>query len=261
MQLNAVQANALSQISGLTHGFFGREGGGSTGLYNSLNVGKGSQDDRDSIRRNRERIANALQVAPANLATVYQVHSADVVTLHAPFPAETTAQPPRADAIVTATKGLAIGILTADCGPVLFADPDKKIIAAAHAGWRGAKAGVLENTIDAMCKLGAERANIIAAIGPMISQDNYEVGPEFHAAFTEERREDVVFFKRANKPEHFNFDLPSYIVKRLKGTKIGHIENQTRCTYAQESQYFSYRRATHAQQPDYGRQISAIAIN
>lgn len=239
----------------VAHGFFTRKGGTSEGLYRSLNVGIGSKDDPHRVHRNRADAAAALGVASDRLLTPFQVHSPDVVTVSdAPF-----RERPRADGIVTARPGLAIGVVTADCGPVLFADAGAGVVGAAHAGWRGALSGVLENTIAAMEALGARRERIAATLGPTISQENYEVGPEFFAQFVEADPAYAAYFTNPAPDGRRMFDLPSFVVDRLVAAGvaadwIGH------CTYADEERYFSYRRTTHRNEPDYGRQLSAIAL-
>jgi polyphenol oxidase len=243
-------------LSGTRHGFLGRRGGVSTGLVEGLNVGLGSGDDPAAIAENRARAANA--VAPeAALTTVYQVHSPDVVTVTAPFPDD--ARPP-ADAMVTATPGLVLGILTADCAPVLFADTEAGVIGAAHAGWKGAIGGVTDATIDAMEKLGAKRDRIAAAIGPCISRASYEVDAGFLSRFTDETQENERFFADGKRAGHHQFDLEAYVAHRLASAGIMRVAALGMDTYSQADRFFSFRRATHAQEPDYGRQISLIAL-
>ncbi len=241
---------------GIRHGFFTRLGGVSNGVYHALNVGLGSDDDKQSIEANRALVCEALGGAEGQLATVHQHHSADVVVAEQAWAGER----PKADALVTKTPGLVIGILTADCGPILFADRKAGVIGAAHAGWKGAKNGILENTVEAMIKLGARRENIIATLGPCISQKNYEVGPEFEEAFIGQEAENARYFLPSSRQGHAMFDLTGFIVDRLNesgvnGNAIGI------CTYAAEDQLYSYRRATHRKEPDYGRQISAIVLH
>lgn len=241
---------------GIRHGFFTRQGGVSDGIYHSLNVGAGSRDDAARVGENRRRVAAAMGVPPDDLLSVYQVHSADVVRVTAPFGA---ADRPDADAMVTDRPGLALGVLTADCGPVLFADPETRIIGAAHAGWKGAFTGVLEATVEAMVALGAGRENIKAVLGPAISQNNYEVGPEFVDRFVVASAANKRYFQPSARERHALFDLNAYSLDRLAacGVEAGHIE---RCTYAQEQHFYSYRRATHRKEGDYGRQFSAIVL-
>lgn len=238
----------------LRHGFFTRRGGASSGVFAGLNCGSGSSDQRDTVQINRQRVADAMQVAPDALIGVHQVHSADVVTVTAPLPDR-----PRADAMVTATPGLALTVLTADCQPVLFADHGAQVIGAAHAGWRGALDGVLEATLDAMEALGANRADTVAVIGPTISQRAYEVGPEFLDDFMIEDPGNVRFFANG-KEDRMMFDLPGYGLHRLREAGIGLAEWTRHCTYDDPARFFSYRRATHAKEADYGRLISAIRL-
>ena len=251
-----IQATTLVS-SGIRHAFFTREGGVSEGIYASLNGGIGSRDAPDKVRENRARMAAALGVAPTHLVSCYQIHSPNVVVADAPWSAT---ERPRADAIVTRTPGLGIGIGTADCGPVLFADGEARVIGAAHAGWRGAFTGVIEATIAEMEKLGARRERIAAAAGPMISQRNYEVGQDLIDRFLEADKDNARYFAEASRPGHAMFDLPRYVVDRLKRAGIAQVEDLALCTYADEAQFYSYRRATHRKEPDYGRHINAIAI-
>jgi NADH dehydrogenase [ubiquinone] 1 alpha subcomplex assembly factor 7 len=251
-----LQAENLGQDPDIEHGFFGRRGGASKGLYASLNCGPGSNDVRNHVLENRARALGEL--APdATLVTLYQVHSARVVTVTEPW---VLGEGPKADAMVTDRRDLALGILTADCAPVLFADAEAKVIGAAHAGWKGALAGVTDQTILAMEALGARRERIAAAIGPCIGQANYEVGPEFRAAFLEQNPDNARFFIASGREAHFRFDLEGYVVHRLKEAQIGSVEPLSACTYARESEFFSFRRATHRSEPDYGREISLIVL-
>jgi YfiH family protein len=248
-------APILQNLPGIRHAFFTREGGVSQGLYASLNGGIGSNDEAAHVAENRARMAAALKVAPDRFATVYQVHSPDVVVAE---DAWSPASRPRADAIVTRKSALAIGVTTADCGPVLFADPTARVIGAAHAGWRGARAGVLEATLAAMEKLGANRERIIAAIGPMIRQRNYEVGVEFLDDFCADDPANARFFTEA--APGILFDLAGYIAARLRRAGLTQIEDIGLCTYGDPARFYSYRRATHLKEADYGRHISAIAL-
>jgi YfiH family protein len=247
-----IRAISLGQFP---HGFLGRRGGMSVGECAGLNVGYGSNDEREAIAGNR-RLAIAALLADAELATVHQVHSAAVVVAHAPWPQD---QRPRADAMVTDKPNLLLGILTADCAPVLFADHQAVVIGAAHAGWRGALAGVSDATIEAMERLGARRERIHAAVGPCIAQASYEVDEAFRARFLEANSDNARFFVRgpAGKP---HFDLEAYVVHRLIAAGVGEVEELNLDTYANTDRFFSYRRATHRGQADYGRQLSAIAI-
>lgn len=239
----------------IAHGFFTRQGGVSDGIYAGLNVGSGSSDAPDRVAENRRRVAEHLGVGPDRLTTVHQVHSPDVVHVTEPL-----ATPrPKADAMVTDVPGIAIGALSADCGPVLFADRQAGVVGSAHAGWRGALGGVLENTVDAMIRLGAKRENIVAVLGPTIGPDNYEVGPEFYAAFVDKDPAYTAYFRSSGKPDHRLFDLWTFITDRLTGAGV-EAAALRRCTYAEEELFYSYRRTTHRGEPDYGRQIAAIAI-
>ncbi len=250
MNVEVVRAPALA---GVRHGFLGRRGGVSTGIVAGLNVGLGSADDPEAIAENRRRALAA--VAPgAALVTVYQVHSADVVTVD-----DVPAERPRADALVTATPGLALGILTADCAPVLFADVDAGVIGAAHAGWKGAIAGVTDATIAAMEALGADRGRIVAAIGPCIARASYEVDDGFVARFCDQDPANDRFFS-AGRPDHAQFDLEAYVAHRLATAGLRRVELLGLDTYADEDRFYSFRRATHRGEPDYGRQISLIAL-
>jgi len=240
---------------GIRHGFFTRRGGVSEGLYRGLNVGLGSDDAREKVEENRRRVSGWFGLAPERLATVNQVHSPDVVVVDATYDGNR----PKADALVTASPSVILGVLTADCCPVLFADAEAGVIGAAHAGWKGALGGVLENTILAMQSLGARREAITACLGPSISGANYEVGPEFVDRFLAQNADFAVFFRPSSKPGHAMFDLQGLTVKRLTDAGI-RAESLNICTYADPDSFYSYRRTTHAGEPDYGRQISAIAI-
>jgi purine-nucleoside/S-methyl-5'-thioadenosine phosphorylase / adenosine deaminase len=252
-----LHAQSLSALAGIRHAFFTRKGGVSDGFYKSLNAGVGSNDAPANVAENRTRMAAAVGVQPDRLLTCYQIHSPEVVTATESWPA--TARP-RADAIVTRVPGLAIAVSTADCGPVLFADDRARVIGAAHAGWRGAFTGVVEATLDAMEQCGADRANIVAALGPMIRQSNYEVGPEFIARFKGDDDSHEQFFKPAARAGHALFDLAGYIAARLAGAGISRIEDIDRCTYADPETFFSYRRSVHRGESDYGRHLNAIAL-
>jgi YfiH family protein len=252
-----IQAGAL-KIPGISHGFFTREGGHSRGLFASLNCGMGSGDDKDIVRRNRTIVAEALNVSEPELITAYQVHSPEVIAVKKPWAA---GQRPQADGMVTTTRGLAIGVLTADCGPVLFADGHAGVIGAAHAGWKGALAGVTGRTLDAMETLGAKRARTVAVLGPMISKEAYEVGPEFPARFLDDDAANKRFFVSSSRAGHQIFDLAGYLEARLKREGVGEVANLALCTFSDETRFFSYRRATHRSEQDYGRQISAIALS
>lgn len=240
---------------GLKHGFFTRQGGVSSGIYAGLNVGLGSRDDREAVTENRARVSRWFGLAPSRLATVHQVHSPDVVVVTE----ENVTERPAADAMVTATPGIILGVLAADCGPILFADAEAGVIGAAHAGWKGALYGVLENTIDAMIALGARRQNIRATLGPSISSANYEVGPEYVARFIEHDPAYAAFFTQSANPGHAMFDLPALTLKRLADAGV-QASSLGLCTYADPERFYSYRRTTHAGEPDYGRLLSAIAV-
>jgi polyphenol oxidase len=251
-----IKASTLA-FDGIRHGFFTREGGVSGGLYASLNGGVGSKDDAGHVAENRARMAGALGVAPERFLTAYQIHSPQVLVVETPWTAETR---PRADAIVTRMRALAIGISTADCGPVLFADPKARVIGAAHAGWRGALTGVVEAAIGAMEQLGAKRGEIRAVLGPMIRQQNYEVGADLIARFGAEDPASNRFFAPATRDGHAMFDLAGYINSRLSRAGIHHIEDLGHCTYADPAKFFSFRRTTHRGEADYGRHVNAIAL-
>jgi len=253
-----LKAKNLEALDGIRHAFFTREGGVSSGVYEGLNGGTGSNDKPEHIAENRARMAAAVGVTPENFLTAYQIHSPDVVVAEKPWP---QSQRPRADAIVTQVPGLAIGISTADCGPVLFADPQARVLGAAHAGWRGAFGGVIESTLAAMEKLGADRTRVVAAAGPMISQPNYEVGQELVDRFLAAEPANDRFFAPATRPGHAMFDLPGYVVARLQAAGVRHVENLAVCTYGNPAQFYSYRRSTHRAEPDYGRHINAIALS
>lgn len=255
--LTPYQADNLAMTPGIRHGFFTRQGGTSTGLYKTLNCGPGSKDDRVAVSDNRVRVAEHLGSHHGDVQTLYQVHSADVIIVDAMEARETL---PKADGLVTRTRGLAIGILTADCCPVLFADPEAKVVGAAHAGWKGAIGGVIEATIKAMESLGAERGRILAAYGPTINQPAYEVGSEFQDAFVKDDPAHARFFARGAAAGKFQFDLPAFVHHKLQKSSLTRIEACAPCTYRNESLFFSYRRATHRKEADYGRQISAIVV-
>ena len=250
-----IEAPELSGHAGLRHAFFTRAGGVSEGLYASLNGGLGSNDAPERVAENRARMAGQLGVAPERLVSLYQVHSAEVVTVEAPF-----AERPRADAMVTRVPGLALGIATADCGPILFADPVNGVVGAAHAGWKGALTGVIGATVSAMEGLGAERARIVAVLGPTIAQPAYEVGPDFVARFRAEAPGMERFLGAGAREGHAQFDLPGFILARLEEAGIGEAAALHLCTYADPERFYSFRRTTHRGEPDYGRLISAIAL-
>jgi YfiH family protein len=252
-----LEAKSLAKLPGVRHGFFTRDGGVSSGVYATLNGGTGSKDAPDKIAENRARMAAALGVAPTHFVTAHQIHSPDVVVAEAPWPAQAR---PRADAIVTRTPKLAIGVSTADCGPLLFADAAAGVVGAAHAGWRGALTGVIEAIVAAMETLGAQRARIAAALGPAIRQPNYEVGAEFVARFTAADPGNARFFAQAARDGHALFDLSGYIAERVHRAGIDDFEDLGLDTYAEPERFFSYRRMTKLAEADYGRHINAIAL-
>ncbi|MEW9919617.1 peptidoglycan editing factor PgeF [Marimonas sp. MJW-29] len=251
MTLEILTSDSLADVR---HGFFTRRGGASSGVYAGLNCGPGSTDQSEIVAINRSRVADAMGVPLEHMVGVHQVHSADVLHVDGPL-----ADKPKADALVTKTPGVALSVLTADCQPVLFADAEAGVIGAAHAGWRGALDGVLEATVDAMEKLGAERARITAVIGPCISQRAYEVGPEFFDDFLAEDPSFSRFFVQGDG-DRMLFDLPGFGLSRLRDAGIGHAEWTRHCTYSDPARFYSFRRATHAKEADYGRLISVIAL-
>lgn len=251
MTLDAITSDALN---GFRHGFFTRKGGASSGIYAGLNCGTGSSDLSEAVEINRTRVAEAMGVGPDGLVAVHQVHSPDVVTVNGP-----TNTKPKADAVVTATPGLALTILTADCQPVLFADANAGVVGAAHAGWKGALDGVLEATVAAMVDLGATRGAITAVIGPSISQRAYEVGPEFLERFLDHDPGFDRFFAGGNG-DRVQFDLPAFGLHMLREAGVGHAEWTRHCTYSDPDRFYSYRRSVHENQADYGRLISTIRL-
>ena len=252
MTLEILTSDTLSPFR---HGFFTRKGGASSGVFEGLNCGTGSSDQSEIVEINRRRVAEAMDAPIEQLVSIYQVHSPDVVTVDAPL----TGNRPKADAMVTNTPGPVLSILTADCQPVLFADPRARVVGAAHAGWRGALDGVLEATIEAMEALGAKRSNITAVIGPSISQKAYEVGPEFYDEFLGVDINNSRFFAGGDG-DRMMFDLPSYGLHRLRNAGVGEAEWIRHCTYSDPERFYSYRRTTHAGEADYGRLISTIRI-
>lgn len=250
--LEIITSDALGPVK---HGFFTRKGGASSGIFAGLNCGTGSSDLAEVVEINRTRVAEAMGADISHLVTVHQVHSPDVAVISAPHGGPA----PRADAMVTATPGLVLGVLTADCQPVLFADRQAGVIGAAHAGWRGSKEGVLEAVLDAMEGLGARRETITAVIGPTISQASYEVGPEFLYDFIDDDRETARFFAQGTG-DRAQFDLPGYALWRLRRAGIGHAEWTRHCTYRDPERFYSFRRTTHQREADYGRLISCIRL-
>jgi hypothetical protein len=241
-------------LDGVAHGFFGRKGGASSGVFAGLNCGFGSSDQHDSVAINRARVAHAMGGTEDDMVGVHQVHSADVITIAAPDPHK-----PKADAMVTATKGVTLSVLTADCQPVLFADHTKGVIGAAHAGSQGALSGILENTIDAMLALGAVRANIVAVIGPSISQRAYEVGPDFVSRFIDAAPINARFFTQGDG-DRMKFDLPGFGLSRLRAAGIKAATWTGHCTYHDAARFYSYRRSVHLKHADYGRLIAAVRL-
>ncbi|WP_029005665.1 peptidoglycan editing factor PgeF [Azorhizobium doebereinerae] len=252
-----VEASSLAALPGIRHAFFTRRGGVSTGLYDSLNGGLGSKDDPANVLENRARMARELGADPGNVVACWQVHSATCVALETPWTRETA---PQADAVATAVPGLVATITVADCGPVLFADPVARVVAAAHSGWKGAFGGVIEATVARMESLGARRADIRAAIGPLIRQPSYEVGEDFIGRFLAEDRGFARFFAPADRPHHALFDLPGFIAHRLRDAGIDSVEDLGLDTYADPARFFSFRRSTHRNEPDYGRMVAAIVL-
>jgi purine-nucleoside/S-methyl-5'-thioadenosine phosphorylase / adenosine deaminase len=251
-----ILTSAVLQQRGIAHGFFGRQGGVSGGVYASLNCGPGSGDDRKAVMENRRRASLALS-SDCSLVTLYQVHSAQVITVAEPWE---IAANPRADGMATNRAGIALGILTADCVPVLLFDPEARVIGAAHAGWQGALAGITDCVLDAMARLGANPARIRAAAGPCIGPAAYEVGPEFEQKFVTADSANARFFSSYPNSGRAHFDLPAYVSHRLRQAAVEAVDLLGRCTYQEEDKFFSYRRTTHRKEADYGRQLSAIML-
>ena len=251
-----LRAEALA-AEGVAHAFFTRQGGVSSGVYESLNGGVGSQDDPACVAENRARMAQAMGVAPTHLLVPYQIHSADVLCVRAPWAPDAR---PRCDGLVTDVPGLALGVTGADCGMILFADAKARVVGACHAGWKGAFTGVLETTLGAMEALGASREEITAVLGPTIGAASYEVGPEFVARFAEADADYARFFAPSPRAAHAMFDLPGFIGLRLQKAGVGRLEDLRLDTYGDPARFFSYRRTTHRGEPDYGRLVSAIAL-
>lgn len=246
----------LAALPGIRHAFFTREGGVSGGLYASMNGGLGSSDDCAAVMENRSRMAAHMGIQPENLLSLHQVHSAEVALPTGPWPDDR----PRADAMATATKGVGLAILTADCGPILFADPQAGVIGAAHSGWKGAILGIGAATLAAMEALGARREGIVAVLGPTISQPAYEVGPEFVDRLIAADRRNDRFFAPSARAHHAMFDLPAFIGDSLAKAGVGKFIDLGLCTYRDEERFYSFRRSTHRSEPDYGRLVSAIAL-
>ena len=252
-----IESALLAAIPNISHGFFTREGGHSTGIYTSLNCGFGSRDDKTPVKKNREIVAARLGVDAENLMTVWQSHSPDVVMVESTWDVH---DPPDADAMVTRRPGIALGVLTADCTPILFADRAGRAVGVAHAGWKGAVGGVLEAALAAFESQGVQVEDLYAAIGPTIGRANYEVGPEFFDKFTAEEPGNARFFAASHRSGHQFFDLPGYVRTKLESLGVAEIDDLDLCTYADEDRFYSYRRATHRGEPDYGRLISAIVL-
>ena len=248
-------SSLLSAVPGLRHAFFTCEGGVSDGVYASLNGGPGSKDDPAKVTENRARMAAQMGVIPEHFLTLHQIHSPDTVVATGPW----NGSRPKADAIVTRMEGLSIGITTADCGPILFVDPAARVIGAAHAGWKGALTGILESTVDAMEKLGADRGNVVAAIGPLIRQHSYEVGGEFVERFLDADADYARYFLPGERKGHAMFDLAGFIRLRLENAGVLMIDDLGIDTYS-DPRCFSYRRSVHRKEPDYGRHVHAIAL-
>lgn len=259
-----LRASNLAKLAGIAHGFFGRTGGVSEGVFASLNCGPGSGDDRSAVTENRARASRALGPDVA-LVTLYQVHSATAHIVTKPWPVDAAwddvKRIPVGDAMASSVPGIALGIVTADCAPVLLADPKARVVGAAHAGWKGALAGVVESAIAAMETLGARRADITAAIGPAISQASYEIGPEVRDQFVAANPESAQFFEPSERVAHFRFDLEGYVAGRAARAGLRDVERLSQCTYRDSAAYFSFRRTTHEGGKAYGRQISAIALS
>lgn len=255
--LSPIEGVAFSELGGIRHGFFNRVGGVSKGVYRGLNVGLNSFDSREDVAENRRRVADHLGLGAERLVSPLQVHGIKVTTLTSPWP---DGQRPEADAVVTTASGVAIGVVTADCAPVLLAEPRAGVIGATHAGWRGALEGVLPATLAAMQSLGADPASVTAVVGPTISQRHYEVGADFRTRFLAADPAFDSFFMAGARAGHFQFDLPGFVVSRLTAIGVGSVVDLSLCTYEDEDWFYSYRRATHRSEADYGRQISAIAL-
>jgi YfiH family protein len=251
----SVEVLRAGPLEGVPHGFLGRRGGVSTGIHAGLNVGLGSEDEREAVLRNRDLARDAV-LPGSTLVTVHQIHSADVIRVNAVIPLD---ERPKADAMVTDRPGLLLGVLAADCVPILFADTARGVVGAAHSGWKGALGGVGEATINAMTSLGAERGAIACAIGPCIGRASYEVSYGFERPFLERDPEDARFFSDG-RPGHFQFDIAGYVAARLAAAGVGTITMLDEDTYSQPDRFYSYRRACHQGEPGYGRQVSLIGL-
>lgn len=253
-----IRAGNLNE-TGIDHGFFTREGGVSDGVYAGLNCGSGSNDSPERVRENRARVASEMDLPSSNLVSLYQVHSPTVITVTEPWP-DDPERKPKADAMVTNRPNIGLGILVADCTPVLFADAEAGVVGAAHSGWRGAVGGVNEATVAAMVALGAKPDRIKAAIGPCIHQVSYEVDTGFREQLLGEAEDNAMFFASGDRAGHYKFDLPGYVQARLEGAGVGSIERIDADTYTDEQRFFSFRRTTHCDEPDYGRNIAVIRL-
>jgi len=251
-----IQCKTLSNFQNIQHGFFTRQGGVSRGIYDSLNCGFGSSDRQQAVAENRERVAAAFSLESDRLISARQTHSAHAIVTNSPWG---VTRSPGADAIITSTTGFAPAVLSADCAPVLLADPEASIIGAAHAGWKGALSGILANTVAEMIHIGAQSHNIHAVIGPTLSQSYYEVGPEFRGYFLTSSPQNACFFKQG-AGDRFLFDLPGFVQLCLRNCGVLNISHLDLCTYGSESDFFSYRRSVHRDERDYGRQISVIGL-
>jgi len=253
-----IKSEALEKAGGIRHGFFTRQGGNSRGVYASLNCGYGSDDDSSIVRSNRAWAMHKIGSHEHSLVTAYQTHSANVAVITEVGSPEAA---PKVDGMVSQVPGVTLGILTADCAPVLFADSKAGVIGAAHAGWRGAKDGVLSATLEAMTALGAKVERIAAAVGPCIQQESYEVSDSFYDSFLVDDPAHETFFIPSDRPKHYRFDLPGFVVAALNRYSVGNIESLKLDTYTDEDRFFSYRRATHHQEEQYGRLLSVIALD
>ena len=252
MTLATIQSARLKNFS---HGFFTRKGGQSKGVYKGLNCGLGSRDDAKTILSNRNLVAQHMGTSLDNIVGVHQIHSVEAIICNGTFKTS-----PKADALVTNTRGLLLSVLTADCQPVIFADRENSVIGIAHAGWRGALNGILNSTINKMESLGAKRNQISAVIGPCISQSAYEVGLDFFEKFTSSNKKNKDYFAYSFDTKKYHFDLPNFSLNLLKDEGISSIEWTGHCTYSDPKKFFSYRRSCHKNEPDYGRLISAIML-
>ncbi len=252
-----ITSSLLKDFKSIRHGFYTRQGGHSTGVFASLNCGYGSGDDKDIVQKNRASAMEHIEFDEHDLVTVYQTHSAKVATVTEAWRYDDA---PHVDAMVTNQPGIALGILTADCAPVLLADAVNQVIGAAHAGWRGAKSGILKQTIKAMEKIGAEASNIAGAVGPCIRQDSYEVRDVFRSAFIEDDHKNESYFVPSSREDHYQFDLPGYIEDQLTALSISQVDILPFDTYSDEDLFFSFRRTTHQEKEQYGRALSAIGL-